>query len=184
MASKGRDPKKEAELDARIAALRKKNEELVRRQQAAEAEAARDKELDRLAAERARQQRQKEREQERERKAMEAYEAKRKQNIAEEKERQALIADYEQQREGAEKNRVVNQSLRGRHNAERERGPSRRGHARKTGGAMSAKERRWKEERAKIDAERMSRQMRVDEHGNKTWARAWDQPSHKVEADS
>lgn len=44
-------------------------------------------------------------------------------------------------------------------------------------------ERKWKEDRERIDAERRARQMQVDENGNAVWVRAWDQPGHKVSLD-
>eukprot|EP00043_Microstomoeca_roanoka_P008146 m.78565 g.78565 ORF g.78565 m.78565 type:complete len:210 (-) comp14120_c1_seq1:719-1348(-) len=174
--------------DAKIAALRKKNEEIERRQKLVEAEAAEQARLDQeqMEAEKRRireekaQQRRKQRE-ERDRQALQAYEEKRRQNIEAENKRQALIAEYEEHARETKADPVMNQSLRGRQNVERKEGPSRRAHARKKGGMLSAKEQQWKAERAQIDAERMARQTRVDENGNRIWTRVWDHPDHKVD---
>eukprot|EP01147_Barroeca_monosierra_P010297 gene10298-2443_t len=204
--------------DAKIQEIKRKNEVILKRFQAAEEEAKEQRELDKLAADLERQhirekrasQRRKQHEA-RERKQMEEYEAKRRQNIEKEKEFQTQLSKYEEQRELKRKEPVINQSLRSRQNAERPNGPSRRAHAQRKGGMISAKvfmhdlttnpdckqlfqivkdhlqllrpERKWKEDRERIDAERRARQMQVDENGNAVWVRAWDQPGHKVSLD-
>ena len=45
--------------------------------------------------------------------------------------------------------------------------------------AQLAEHRRWKEERERVDAERLKRLSAVNQEGKQEWKREWDGSAHK-----